>query len=140
MQWQPKQLTTMVNELQNQREANDTSTSLDLRNKFHRNLHVHERKRGKKQILGEIIGATNLAAALRKKSQEGIMQEQYSEHSEKPSISPVYDSFCEVYWDGKVIHRTKTVYKRYERNMIFLKSRKSIYTTRFYMRVTHFPI
>ena len=107
----------MMNELQNQREANDTSTSLDLRNKFHRSLHVHERKRGKKQILGEIIGATNLAAALRKKSQEVTMPEQDSEHSDKPSISSVYDSFCEVYWEGKVIHKTKTVYEMYEREI-----------------------
>ena len=61
-------------------------------------------KRSRKIILGEIIGATNLAAALRKKS--GDLQEQQSKTID-------HNSFCEVYWDGELVHRTKTVYKRY---------------------------
>jgi hypothetical protein len=52
-------------------------------------------------ILGEIVGATNLVAALRE--EEAVYDS---------SPSPKFDSInacCVVYWGDEVIHKTKTI-------------------------------
>jgi hypothetical protein len=55
------------------------------------------------QILGELVGATNLVAALRGQKEIGSF------------IQPKNDlinAFCDVYWGDILLHRTKTISKK----------------------------
>jgi hypothetical protein len=55
------------------------------------------------QILGELVGATNLVAALRGQKEIGSF------------IQPKNDlinAFCDVYWGDILMHRTKTISKK----------------------------
>jgi len=55
-------------------------------------------------ILGEIVGATNLVAALRgHKGGTGS--------SAQPKSDSI-NAFCDVYWGGKLIHRTQRIKKK----------------------------
>lgn len=54
-------------------------------------------------ILGEIVGATNLGAALRGHKETGS--------SAQPK-SDFINAFCDVYWGGTLIHRTQTITKK----------------------------
>ena len=54
-------------------------------------------------ILGEIVGATNLGAALRGHKGTGS--------SAQPK-SDFINAFCDVYWGGTLIHRTQTITKK----------------------------
>ena len=55
-------------------------------------------------ILGEIMGATNLKAALRSGSEE--------RGSDTPSPRDSVNAFCDVYWGNDLIHRTKKISKK----------------------------
>jgi len=55
------------------------------------------------KILGEIVGATNLVAALRGEKEDGP-----SSHTKSDCVN----AFCNVYWGDELIHRTKTISKK----------------------------
>ena len=51
-------------------------------------------------ILGEIIGATNLVAAMREKDDDLSRTQQKND---------IINSYCVVYWDDEIIHQTKVI-------------------------------
>jgi hypothetical protein len=55
-------------------------------------------------ILGEIVGATNLVAALR--------EEEALSDSSPPLKFDSINACCVVYWGDEVIHKTKTIPKK----------------------------
>ena len=55
-------------------------------------------------ILGEIMGATNLKAALRREGGEAGRSYPHSRDS--------VNAFCDVYWGRDLIHRTQKITKK----------------------------
>ena len=68
-------------------------------------------------ILGEIVGATNLVAALRESHRGGGGErDTFGDEASTSTSSPrksdrVVNSFCNVYWGDTLIHQTKTISK-----------------------------
>lgn len=67
-------------------------------------------------ILGEIVGATNLVAALRESHRGADTWGDDASIATTPLQSSRknerVNSFCYVYWGDKLIHQTKTVHKK----------------------------
>ena len=63
-------------------------------------------------ILGEIVGATNLVAALR--GEDGSIRTRTgSLQSKAPQPkNDTVNAFCEVYWGDDLIHQTKRILKK----------------------------
>mmetsp|Transcript_19961 Transcript_19961/g.22835 ORF Transcript_19961/g.22835 Transcript_19961/m.22835 type:complete len:1095 (+) Transcript_19961:84-3368(+) len=91
-----------------------------------------------KEILGEIVGATNLVAALREENNN----EDRSSTPPTMGVSKIdgdhVNAFCNVYWSDELIHQTKTISKN--NNPIWACDTGSLFTIPLRGDVTYYDL